>query len=208
MSDYRTQQQADALWRAIEANVDKRIAEALARQSGVIPGGPYTSFTVRPNGLIDWAGAGGGAGGFALLAFQRASSTQSVGSSAHVQYSTSVINVDGCVSTSGGYWEFTAPADGYYLFFANIRFVEVSSGWSGGHQATLYLTVNGGPSLHIGLLDDPQNDTRNNIIRGFAATYADADDVITVKLEQTSGTTMTLGSGFGEYVMAISTGVA
>ena len=192
------------------AGLSEHIAKQIDEQpTGVTPG--YSAAlggTVLPNGRVRYVQGTPVSSGLALLAFQRMTASQSVGSSAHVYYNNSLVNVDGCVSFGSGYWEFEAPTDGYYVFFANVRFEEVSSGWSAGHQATLYLTVNGGPSYQFGLLDDPQNNTRNNVVRGFALTYADAGDLITVKLEQTSGASMTLIGGYGEYVMAIKTGIA
>lgn len=112
-TDYRAQQQADAFLRTVEARIDQKIAAALRAQSGVVPGGPYGSFTVRADGRIDWAAAGGASN--LLLAY-----CDTTGGLTIADGVTQRLNINHKIEdpqsliTTGASWAFTPATTAYY----------------------------------------------------------------------------------------------
>ena len=210
-ADYRTQQQADALWRAIEANVDKRIAEALARQSGVIPGGPYTSFTVRPNGLIDWAGAGG-AGGY--RAHFESSSSQSLASSGSTPALIQFDSVDfetgalGAVTT-GSSWKYTHTSATTTIYLVSCKITIDLFAWVASSRCELRLCKNGTTSGENWLSSETGfgNGTNSYIREAKGATLIEMaqNDYIDIRLLQNTGSSRTLnGNPQENYIDIVS----
>jgi hypothetical protein len=188
MTDYRTQQQADALWRAIEANVDKKIAAALKIPTGITPGTAYGSVIFDAAGRATWGGAGGG--GASLIASYWTDSIISIASGSYVvvDFANETHDPDGLVTT-GSPWALTIPANGKYQIVAKVRFVESGSGWSAGNHAEMWIHRNGFIDELIDYLDDPQNATLNNVLSGNVVDTFLQDDTIAIALFQSSGTT-------------------
>ncbi len=110
------------------------VQEELRGKTGVAAGGPYGSFTVNDQGLITWAGVGGSI----IAACRKTSAQDAVDSTLTRVNFNSIIYDPHSTITTGSSWVFTAPADGYYTFFAQLS-LKVSIDWTDDRLAELAL---------------------------------------------------------------------
>lgn len=116
---------ADAFMATIEARVSDIVDKRLRAKTSVIPGGPYSSFSVNAQGLVTWAGAG-------LLAWYTidGSGVDIAHTFTRLEYNTMVYDPQGLVTT-GASWVFTAPNAGPYAFYATMN-IATNATWSPG----------------------------------------------------------------------------
>jgi hypothetical protein len=184
-------------------DVSEKVARALDdAPTGVTPG--YSSAlggTVLPNGKLRYVAATA-ATGYRLLSVHYKNATQTIASSTNtiINYDQEVYDPLGIVTT-GVAWKMVIPANGWYRLDATILFSEVASGWSAGDRATLRLFQNGGVVENFHVLDDPQNNTENNILRCNVPYDLNIGDEIALGIFQTSSTGKDIG---GDYLSLFS----
>lgn len=163
--------------------------------TGVNSGGPYSSFSVNDQGqIID---ASNSTSGVQLLSVHYKNATQTILSSTNtiIDYDQEYHDPNGIVTT-GLSWHLTIPTSGMYRFDATIRFNEVASGWNTGDFATLLLFQNGSVVESFDVLDDPQNNTANNVLRCNVAYRLVAADEVALGIAQTSSSSKGISGDF------------
>jgi len=211
MTDHLTQAQAKALQDIIDARIDQKIGQAFRVRTGVAEGGPYTSFTVRANGLIDWAGEGGSSG---YRAHFESSSSQSLASSSStptlLQFDSSD-HEDGTlgVVTTGASWKFTHTDPTATVYLVICKIVIDLFAWVASSRCELRLCKNGTtsgenwPSSGTGFGNGTNNYVRE--AKGFTTIKLAQNDYIDFRLLQNSGSSRALnGNPQENYVDIIS----
>jgi hypothetical protein len=201
MTDYRTQQQADALWRAIEANVEKKIAAALARPSGITPGTAYGSVIFDAAGRATWGGAGGSSG--AAICYSISSSVSVPGDGTPTRIDFDIDEYDsqdptGSITYPGGLWTYTAPLAGWYRVDACIDYSKTAT-WVDGDLADLQVWWTNGFQL-MARRRDMRADVGDNItsrLSGFHYIDMDVGDICYFEAAQDSGSTNDIVGGIG-----------
>jgi hypothetical protein len=173
VTDYRTQQQADALWRAIEANVDKKIATALARPTGVTPGTAYGSVIFDSAGRATWGGAGSGSTG-AAICYRLSSAVSVPGTGVPERIDFDIDQYDsqdptGSITYPGGLWTYTAPLAGWYRVDACIDYSKTAT-WVDGDLADLQVSWTSGFRL-LERRRDMRADNPNSITSRLSGFY-------------------------------------
>lgn len=149
-----TESQVRALAAQIGAANEQRtraiVQEELRAKTGVIPGGPYGSFSVDAQGRIVSAGAA--AGGSILVAIAAVNPTQTItaGSTAVVQFDDIWDDPLTTIST-GASWHWTPPEEGWYAFTLIADIDANGTPLSGENlEFTLYRTTAGADAHFFG----------------------------------------------------------
>jgi hypothetical protein len=185
---------SEDFWKDVQAFIRAEIAASHKTQR-IAPNTPFGSVVTDAYGHVVH-GAQGGGSGLQLLAVCYKNSTQSISAS-----TPTAINFDqnyydpGGLVTTGASWHLTIPSDGKYLFVARISFAETGSGWSGGDYAALALYQNGFYAEGFDYLDDPQNNTLNNILRCHHVIDLNEADEVALRVEQSSSGNKTIAGG-------------
>lgn len=95
--------------------IAKTVDDRLREQTGVVPGGPYGSFSVDLYGRVTGAGAGGSAILVAVYDISSAGTSKGAGNFARVNCDSLIYDPGGVVTT-GASWHFTPPLQAWYRF--------------------------------------------------------------------------------------------
>lgn len=121
-------------------------------------------------------------------------STQSLatGTEVRINYATQVFDTDSAVTT-GASWVFTVPSGkgGYYLVIACAG-IQSSSAWGANESAVLHLYKNTTEFCQLAQWRAHAAATVSVWLGGAAIVNCSAGDTIHVKIDQTSGSTLTL----------------
>ncbi len=173
-------------------------ATSIARApTGIEPGfDATTGITWTEDGRARYRTTPSGAGA-KLLSMHYKNSSQSISTSGTpvVNFDQEQYDPDGLVTT-GASWAFTVPADGWHLIAPKIRFEEIASGWSAGDTASLMLKINGSPFEYLDILDDPQNNTLNNILEASVPFDLNAGDTIAIGMQLSTSGSKTIDGSF------------
>lgn len=147
MSDYRTEQQAAALWRALEQKMDAKIAQALRLPSGITPGTAYGSVIFDAFGRAIWGGAGsGGAAQFCHVRSGGVSVSSGTAIRVPMGFGSSVTVGSACqvFSSSGTEIGVQLLLNGLYHIEAQVGWANTESGWRILTIAEENVTMDGG----------------------------------------------------------------
>lgn len=142
MTDSEIQLLADKIAQQNRQLIIDEIDKRWRLPSGVVSGGPFTSFSVNDQGQITDASVSG------LLAWYRTSGVEITHSATRLDFDIEIYDPYSLVTTGASTWVFTAPHDGIYSFVVKVNLVTTAN-WSNG--ATSYALVYG--NLTIGGLE-------------------------------------------------------
>jgi hypothetical protein len=189
MTDYRTEADASAFWRKVDARIAAAVKTAMNAETGIVPNVVYGSAMFNAAGRAVWGSQRG-----ILVSSATVSIPQVIANA-----TTTVIDFDnvindpyGAISGSGSGWVFTAPFDGDYLvLYGNLL---QSTTWTvAGRFALSNLIINGsgGPTL------DKQYPISGSVIdpylHGIVVQPMVAGDTLAITLYQNHGFSLNTG---------------
>lgn len=184
-----THAETQAILAALRGDMQRMIDTALRNQTGVVPGGPYSSFTVGQDGRVTWAGSGS-----SVFCHVSRSSTQSIssGSTTSVQWNNEVEDDSGLFDAGIDNTLITLTSTGLYLAFASVH-------WAGNTAGQRQFNLRGtGTSIRASYAA-PSAIGSAGIVHGGGGLYR-ADSIgneIWVEVFQNSGSSINLQSGAG-----------
>jgi hypothetical protein len=194
MSDYRSEQDAAAFWRKIDARIERKISDQFKVQTGIVPGVAYGSTIFDAAGRAVWGGAGGG--GIIGLAAYKTSDSQSIADSDNivVNYDTPISD-DNDLVTTGASWAYTGATQGIYIVIASLAWGAIN--WAAGVDTRTKVFVNGSNSWNLDWQTHAQGGAGVRTLHGTGYVFLNEGDELDIRAYQSSGSsqsTISVGS--------------
>ncbi len=139
------------IFQSMRGDIQRMIDQSLRDKTGVVPGGPYGSFSVDSQGRITNAGAvvGGGTAGLIASCYASASQDVPVASNDIVQFNARYYDPNNLVTT-GASWLCIPGAIGWYLMIVKRPILSNGTNWAAGDQVffDIYTGPAAGGSFH------------------------------------------------------------